>query len=145
VLEDKEISTPIALEEDEVRLTSPRRRILVVDDNPDSAASMATMLKLAGNEVRTARDGIQAVKVAEAFRPQAILMDIGMPRLNGYQATRLIREQPWGRSITIFAVTGWGQQADKRQAEEAGCDGHLVKPVALTELEKVLAEAERSD
>jgi PAS domain S-box-containing protein len=119
-----------------------RWRILVVDDNPDSAASMAMMLTLTGNEVRTARDGIEAVEIAQAFRPEAILMDVGMPRLNGYEATRLIREQPWGRSVKIVALTGWGQQADKLQSREAGCDAHLVKPVALSELEKLLTELE---
>jgi CheY-like chemotaxis protein len=102
------------------------------------------MLQLTGNEVRTAHDGIEAVEVAEAFRPQAILMDVGMPRLNGYEATRRIREQPWGRSVIIIALTGWGQEGDKLQSSEAGCNGHLVKPVSLPELEKVLAEAEAS-
>jgi CheY-like chemotaxis protein len=144
VLEGKAESTLVALREEDVRATRPRRRILVVDDNPDSAASLAMMLKLTGNEVRTARDGIEAVELAEAFRPQAILMDLGMPRLNGYEATRLIREQPWGQTVIIIALTGWGQQADKLQAEQAGCNGHLVKPVGLPDLERVLAEAESS-
>ena len=103
---------------------------------------MAMMLKLTGNEVRTARDGIEAVELAEAFRPQAILIALGTPRLNGYEATRLIREQPWGRSVMIIALTGWGRQADKLQAEQAGCNGHLVKPVNLPDLERALAEAE---
>ena len=144
VLEHEAGSAPVVLGKDESHAAGPRRRILVVDDNPDAAASLAMMLKLTGNEVRTARDGMEAVEVAEAFRPQAILMDVGMPRLNGYGATRLIREQPWGQSVIIIALTGWGQQADKLQAEEAGCNGHLVKPVGLPDLEKVLAEAEQA-
>jgi PAS domain S-box-containing protein len=128
---------------DEGRRASGRqRRILVVDDNRDSAASMAMMLKLKGNEVRTAHDGIEAVEVAHAFRPQVIMMDVGMPRLNGLEATRRIREQPWGRETTIIALTGWGQEGDKERSREAGCDGHLVKPVNIPELEKLLAEAQ---
>jgi CheY-like chemotaxis protein len=102
------------------------------------------MLTLTGNEVRTAHDGVEAVKAAEAFRPGAILMDVGMPRLNGYEATRRIREQPWGRPVIIVALTGWGQEGDKLQARESGCNGHLVKPVSLPELERLLAEAEAS-
>ena len=134
-------STVAKLGTDDARATSPRRRILVVDDNPDSAESMAMMLKLTGNEVRTARDGIEAVELAEAFRPQAILMDVGMPRLNGYEATRLIREQPWGQAVIIIALTGWGQHADKLQAEQAGCNGHLVKPVDFTMLSDDIGHA----
>ena len=118
---------------------SPRRRILVVDDNHDAASTMAEMLELLGNEVRTAGDGFEAITVAEAFRPQVILMDTGMPRLNGHDATRRIRQQSWGEAMTILALTGWGQDADRARSKEAGCDGHLVKPVDLLELEKLLA------
>jgi CheY-like chemotaxis protein len=120
----------------------PRRRILVVDDNRDSAESMATMLTLMGNEVRTAHDGIEAIEAAKEFRPKAILMDLGMPILNGYGATQRIREQPWGRDVTIIAMTGWGQEADRTQSSEVGCDGHLVKPVNLSDLENLLTELE---
>ena len=112
----------------------------MVDDNRDSATSMAMMLQLLGNEVRTAHDGIEAVELAERFRPQVVLMDIGMPKLNGYEATRRIREQPWGRDMTIVALTGWGQDVDRAKSKEAGCDGHLVKPVDLPDLEKLLAK-----
>jgi PAS domain S-box-containing protein len=118
----------------------PDRRILVVDDSQDSAASMALMLELLGNEVRTAHDGLEAMAIAEQFRPQVILMDIGMPRLNGYEATRRIREQPWGRDIAVIALTGWGQEEDRARSKEAGCDGHLVKPIHLPDLEKLLSE-----
>jgi PAS domain S-box-containing protein len=116
----------------------PKRRILVVDDNRDSAVSMATMLTLLGHEVSTAHDGIEAVQVADRCRPQVILMDVGMPRLNGLNATRRIREQPWGKGMRIIALTGWGQDADRERSREAGCDGHLVKPVSLADLEKML-------
>jgi CheY-like chemotaxis protein len=144
VLAERAESILGALAEEGARPAGPRRRILVVDDNRDSAASMAMMLQLTGNEVRTAHDGVEAVEVAEAFRPQAILMDVGMPRLNGYEATRRIREQPWGRSVIIIALTGWGQEGDKLQSSEAGCNGHLVKPVSLPDLERALVEAEAS-
>jgi CheY-like chemotaxis protein/two-component sensor histidine kinase len=117
----------------------PRWRILVVDDNMDAARSMAGVLKLLGNEVRTAHDGLQAIAMAEEFRPEIILMDMGMPRLNGYDATRRIREQPWGQSVTIIALTGWGQEGDKTRSQQAGCDGHLVKPVSLPDLEGFFA------
>jgi PAS domain S-box-containing protein len=144
VLQERAEAAPETLAEAEARGAGAKRRILVVDDNRDSAASMAMMLKLTGNEVRTAHDGIEAVEVAEAFRPQVILMDVGMPRLNGYEATHRIREQPWGRPVIIVALTGWGQEGDKLQAQEAGCNGHLVKPVSLPDLERLLAEAEAS-
>ncbi len=124
----------------EPRVRGPGQRILVVDDHRDAARSMARVLTLLGNEVRTAHDGIAAVAAAEEFRPELILMDVGMPRLNGYEATRRIRQQPWGRSITIMALTGWGQEADRVQSREAGCDGHLVKPVNLFDLERHLSE-----
>ena len=116
-----------------------KRRILVVDDNRDSALSMAKLLKLLGNEVRLAHDGVDAIEAAEAFRPEVILMDVGMPRLNGYEATRRIREQPWGRPIRIIALTGWGQSDDRVKSSEAGCDAHLVKPVDFSDLEKALS------
>jgi PAS domain S-box-containing protein len=114
------------------------RRILVVDDNRDGADSLAMMLRLLGNETKTANDGVEALAEAEQFRPEVILMDVGMPRLNGLDATRRIREQPWGQAMTIIALTGWGQENDRQRSREAGCDGHLVKPVNIGELERVL-------
>jgi PAS domain S-box-containing protein len=120
----------------------PRRRILVVDDNRDSANSMALMLKFLGNEVLTAYDGLEAVAAAHQFRPEVILMDVGMPRLNGYDATRRIRDQQAAPAPIIIALTGWGQDGDRALSKEAGCDGHLVKPVNLPDLEKLLTELE---
>jgi PAS domain S-box-containing protein len=115
-----------------------KRRILVVDDNLDAATSMAMMLEFLGNEVRTAHDGLQAIERAEHDRPDVVLMDVGMPRLDGYEATRRIRSQPWGRDLIIIALTGWGQEDDKARSHEAGCDGHLTKPVDLPDLERLL-------
>jgi CheY-like chemotaxis protein len=123
----------------------PKRRILVVDDNQDGADSLAMMLRLMGNEVHTANDGVAALEEAEAFRPEVILMDVGMPRMNGLDATRRIREEEWGRDVTIIALTGWGQDNDRERSRHAGCDGHLVKPVNLSDLEKFLAEVRRSE
>jgi CheY-like chemotaxis protein len=114
------------------------KRILVVDDNADGAKSLMMMLRLLGNDVEMAHDGVEAVEVAERFRPEVILMDIGMPRLDGYEATRRIRENEWGRRISIIALTGWGQDSDRELSREAGCDDHLVKPVNLPELEQRL-------
>src|SRR5205823_1075438 len=104
-------------------------RILVADDNEDSATSLAMMLGIRGHEVRTANDGLQAVDVAAEFRPDVIFLDIGMPKLNGYEACRRIREQPWGKKAVLIALTGWGQEEDKRRSEEAGFNRHIVKPV----------------
>ena len=114
------------------------RRILVADDNEDSASSMALLLEILGNEVRTAFDGLDAVEVATAFRPDVILMDIGMPRLDGYDACRRIREQPWGQDVVLIALTGWGQDEDVRKSRDAGFNHHLVKPVEPATLEKLL-------
>jgi PAS domain S-box-containing protein len=117
-----------------------RRRVLVVDDHRDSADSMAALLRVLGNEVALAHDGAEAVETAESFRPALILMDIGLPVFNGLEATRRIREQPWGAAPTIVALTGWGQDSDRLQSRAAGCDGHLVKPVDFAALERVLAQ-----
>ncbi len=125
--------------------TGPKRRILVVDDLRDSALSMATIFRLLGNEVCTAHDGVEAVEAAERFQPEVVLMDVGMPRLNGYEATRRIREQPWGQGMVIIALTGFGQAGDRGRSQDAGCNGHLVKPINLSDLEKLLAELTPSD
>jgi CheY-like chemotaxis protein len=114
-------------------------RVLVVDDNHDSCYTLSLLLKLKAHEVRTAGDGLEAIAAAEEFRPDVILMDVGMPKLNGYEATRRIREQPYGKDITIVALTGWGQPSDVAQSIEAGCSAHLVKPVDFAELERLLA------
>jgi PAS domain S-box-containing protein len=117
-----------------------RRRVLVVDDNEDGAESLAMMLRLLGNEVSTAHDGLEAVAKAAAFRPDLIIMDVGLPRISGLEATQRIRQQPWGRAVKIIALTGWGQDNDRQRSKEAGCDGHLVKPVMLADLEQIISE-----
>jgi PAS domain S-box-containing protein len=117
----------------------PRRRILIVDDNRDGAASLGMMLSLLGHDTRTAHDGLEALELAEAFRPEVVLLDIGLPKLNGYDVCRRIREQPWGRGLFIVAVTGWGQEDDRRRSREAGFNQHVVKPLDVTVLEQLLA------
>jgi PAS domain S-box-containing protein len=114
-------------------------RILVVDDNQDSADSLAMVLRLKGNDIRTAYDGLEAVEAAEAFHPELILLDIGLPKLNGYDVARRIRLQAWGRDVILVALTGWGQDEDRRRSQEAGFNFHIVKPVDIAALENLLA------
>ena len=116
-----------------------RLKILVVDDNRDAAASLSMLLQLLGHDVRVAYDGEHAVQVASDFRPQMALLDLGMPNVSGYDACRRIRDQPWGRAMTVIAVTGWGQEEDRRKSEAAGFDNHLVKPVSPETLERLPA------
>lgn len=115
-------------------------RVLVADDNVDAADSLALVLQLMGHEARTAHDGREAVEVAAAFEPELILLDIGMPVLNGYDACRLIREHPSGRTAVIVALTGWGQDQHKDASRAAGFDRHLVKPIEPTVLTQLLAD-----
>ncbi|HEX3869584.1 MAG TPA: response regulator [Pirellulales bacterium] len=117
----------------------PSRRILVVDDSKDSANSLGRLLRLLGNEVQSAYEGSEAIKVADAFRPDVMILDIGLPKLNGYEVCRRIRRQPWGREIMMVAMTGWGQDEDRRRSREAGFDHHLVKPIELASLEGLMA------
>ena len=116
-----------------------RFRILVVDDNPDSALSLAMMLSMMGHDTRTAHDGEAAVTTAEAFRPQVVLLDIGLPKLNGYEVAQRIRQQEWGTSMFLVAVTGWGQDEDRRRSEDVGMNLHMVKPVEPSALDRMLA------
>jgi CheY-like chemotaxis protein len=117
-----------------------RRKVLVADDNTDAADSLAILLELMGNEVRTAADGEAAVAAAEAFRPDVAVLDIGMPRLDGNEVARRIRAAEWGRRTVLIALTGWGQTEDRRRTAAAGFDLHLTKPVDPTTLDALLAE-----
>ena len=105
-----------------------RRRILVVDDNREASYALALLLGSLGHEVRTADDGDEAVAVAEQMRPDAVLLDLNMPRMDGYTACRSIRETPWGRNLLMVAVTARGEQTDRRDGIQAGFDFHLTKP-----------------
>ena len=121
--------------------SSSKRRILVVDDNRDSAETLSVMLEFLGNEAMIANDGLAAVEMAERFRPEIILLDIGLPKLNGYDACRRIRQESWSKDMFIVALTGWGQDEDRRRSAEAGFNRHVVKPVEFENLEKILAES----
>jgi signal transduction histidine kinase/CheY-like chemotaxis protein len=116
-----------------IRPPAPRR-VLVVDDNRDSAASLAELLTLAGNPTEVAYDGVEAIVTAERFQPDVMLLDIGMPRMNGYDTCRAIRAKDWGKDIVIVALTGWGQEEDRQKSRDAGFDDHLVKPVSYDDL-----------
>jgi PAS domain S-box-containing protein len=118
-----------ATQEDRLAATGNRCRVLVADDNEDAAVSLTTLLGLLGHDVRTAFDGLEAIDVAAAFRPHVVMLDIGMPKLNGYDACRRMRATSWGETALMIAVTGWGQDEDKRRSQAAGFDHHLVKPV----------------
>jgi PAS domain S-box-containing protein len=114
-------------------------RILVVDDNQDSADSLAMLMELHGHDVAIAHDGQSALEFAERQRPDVVLLDIGLPVLSGHDVCRRIRQQPWGQAMVLIALTGWGQDEDRRRSQEAGFDGHLVKPVDHTRLLALLA------
>jgi CheY-like chemotaxis protein len=115
-------------------------KILVVDDNHDAADGLALMLKLMGHAALVAYDGPEALATAEREAPDAILLDIGLPTMNGYEVARHIREQPWGRQVKLVAQTGWGKEQDKLQAAEAGFDHHFIKPLDATQLGRLLTE-----
>jgi CheY-like chemotaxis protein len=123
----------------EFHTASSSYRILVVDDNRDSALSLAMMLKIMGHDTRTAHDGEAAVEMAESFRPDVVLLDIGLPKMNGYDACRQIRAASWGERMVLIALTGWGQDEDKLHSKEAGFNFHMIKPVDPEALAKILS------
>jgi signal transduction histidine kinase len=125
---------------DSVGLTPPQR-ILIADDNADSAESMGMLLRLMGNDVRIASDGLEAVEQAAIFQPDIVLLDIGMPRLDGYEAARRIRLQGWSRDTLLVAVTGWGPSDDSEEATAAGFDRHFTKPLDPAELRRLVTES----
>lgn len=116
------------------------RKILVVDDNVDAADTLEALLGMDGFDVKAVYDGVAAVAAAERIQPDVIVMDIGMPGMDGYDAARMIRQQEGGKNMTLIALTGWGQTADKDRAGQAGFDHHLVKPVDYDQLMKCLQE-----
>ncbi len=104
------------------------RRILIVDDNADSAVSMAMLLQLSSHETYTAHDGLEALKAAERLQPDVVLLDLGLPRLDGYEVCRRIRQLPWAKNVRVVAITGWDQEQDRQKTKAAGFDAHIVKP-----------------
>jgi CheY-like chemotaxis protein len=124
---------------------SQRRRVLVVDDNRDAAESLAALLTLLQHETRQVHDGAAAIAATQEFQPDVVFMDIGMPFMSGLEAARAIRRMPLARQPTIVALTGWSQDADRERSHEAGIDQHLVKPIELDALRRVLALPELAD
>jgi CheY-like chemotaxis protein len=118
------------------------RRVLVVDDNVDAGESLELLLRMLGADSRVVHDGESALAMLSSFRPEMVLLDLGMPGMDGYEVARRIREQPGGGAILVIALTGWGQPEDRRRTQEAGFDSHLVKPVSLGVLQSLLAESE---
>lgn len=117
--------------------------MLVVDDNHDAADTLAMLLRLSGQDVRTAYSGAEALEKAQAQGPDMILLDIGMPGMDGYEVARRVRQQPGLESVTMVALTGWGQEDDRRRTKEAGFDHHLVKPVEPEALARLLGKNSR--
>ena len=120
---------------------STARRVLVVDDNEDAAESLAAVLRLFGHEVDVAFDGEQALTLAPEVKPDLVLLDLGMPRMDGHEVARRMRAAPWGGRMRIIALSGFGDSADRARSLEAGCNDHLVKPVSPLDLELALALA----
>ena len=114
------------------------RKILIADDNSDAAVSLSMLLQMMGHETRIAHDGLEAVEIAEHFHPEVVLLDLGMPKLDGYEAVRRMAARPWARSSLLVAITGWGQEADRQRTRQAGFHRHLVKPVDLDALGQLI-------
>ena len=122
----------------------PPLRMLIVDDNRDAADSLAMLLRTAGNDIRTAYDGIEALQVASEFRPEVVLLDIGLPKLDGHEVAQRLRHETWGRRVCLIAVTGWSDEADRARSRAAGFDHHLVKPLDTAHLAQLLGSVDRS-
>jgi CheY-like chemotaxis protein len=132
-------STSTAAPADPLLTGRAQHRIIVVDDNEDAALVLSMQLRLAGHELKTAYSGGAALELGREFRPDAVIMDIGMPGMNGFDTARQLRQEPWGKNVLLIAVTGWGQPEVRRQSRDAGFDFHLVKPVKAIDIEKLLA------
>ena len=140
------VRLPVVVEAPELQPSPPASaeapkslRVLVVDDNKDAADTLAIVVGMLGKDVRVAYDGTTGVKLADQYRPDVVLLDLGMPRMDGYEVARRLREHDWGRTLTLVALTGWGQDEDKRRTAQAGFDLHVVKPVDLPDLRKLFA------
>ncbi len=137
IMETASIALPPSLPESGTALATAQR-ILVVDDNVDAAMMLERLLQLNGKQTRIAHSGLEALELAERFRPHLILLDIGLPKLNGYEVCRRIRQQPWGKDMVVIALTGWGQEEDRKRSREAGFNAHFVKPLERAALMRVL-------
>lgn len=125
-------------QDDHIPTEAARRRILVADDNIDALDSLAMLLEFAGHEVQKARDGAEALESARAWHPDIMLLDLGMPKLTGYEVAQRVRAEEWGRPVKLVAISGWGQSEDQRRSRESGFDQHLVKPISFESLNGIL-------
>jgi CheY-like chemotaxis protein len=138
-----ETSAPV-LNDERATVDAPVCRVLLVDDNRDVATSMCRFVRLLGHDVRVAFDGAEAMQVADEFRPDVVLMDIGMPKLNGYDVAQRLRSEQWGQQMTLVAVSGWGREADRRRSIQSGFDRHMTKPIEPLALEAFLETSARA-
>ena len=125
-------------------MSPPPLRMLIVDDNRDAADSLAMLLRTTGNEIRTAYDGLEALQVASEFRPEVVLLDIGLPKIDGHEVAQRLRHEAWGRRVCLIAITGWSDESDRARSRAAGFDHHLVKPLDTAHLAQLLGSVERS-
>ena len=130
--------TPATAGDDSETSDGPRWKVLIVDDNRDSAELLAVLLEHDGHETRLANDGLEALERAAPFAPEIVLLDIGLPKLNGYETCRRLRALKTDVAVTIVALSGWGQAEDRRRSHDAGFDAHLVKPVEYPALKAML-------
>jgi CheY-like chemotaxis protein len=135
---NKRAESPAKHDELQYETPSSGHRLLIVDDNKDAAVSLATLLRLQGHDVRVAHDGASALSLASSFLPHMVFLDIGMPDMDGYEVARVLREQPGLANVVLAALTGWGQEEDRRRTAAAGFDHHLVKPPEPAALERLL-------
>jgi len=142
ILEPSQLPHPA--NEEPARIGASSLRMLVVDDNHDSADSLALLLRCTGGEIRTAYDGLEALQVASDFRPDVVLLDIGLPKADGHEVARRLRREPWGQRMCLIAVTGWSDESDRARSRDAGFDHHLVKPLDTGRLAQLLDSAERT-
>lgn len=124
-------------------MTSTVQRILLVDDDPDSCEPLSLLLQSKGHETRVATDGAQAISVADEFKPNCVLLDLGLPRMDGYEVARRLRDRPYGSQVVLVALTGWAGRDIRSRAAEAGFDYHIVKPVNWDEVEKIVRRVVR--
>jgi signal transduction histidine kinase/ActR/RegA family two-component response regulator len=136
------LEEPQRVQPEQAALARQKRRVLVVDDNQAAARMLGVLVEMLGHEARTAYSGFEGIQAAQEFQPDLIFLDIGMPKMDGFEAARRIRQQPWGRAIRLVALTGWGYDQDKQRAKEAGFDQHLVKPATTADLQQAFYELE---
>jgi CheY-like chemotaxis protein/two-component sensor histidine kinase len=142
LVDSPESSQPPA--EEPLRMSPPSLRILIVDDNRDAADSLAMLLRTSGHDIHTAYDGLEAMQVANEFQPEVVLLDIGLPKIDGHEVAQRLRRESWAQHACLIAVTGWSDETDRARSRAAGFDHHLVKPLDTGHLAQVLSSIERS-